>query len=465
MSSSITRLGAISLVAALAISLAACGDNGGTADNDTGNGTDTADSPTPADGGDTGTDNGGDAASDPVEITVTTFGTMGYDEGLYDQYMAENEHVTIVAQNIDTGGNARTDLFTKLAAGSGVSDVVALEEGWLGAVMEVSDQFVDLRDHGIEDRQGDWLDWKYEQGSDAEGRVIGYGTDVGPQGLCYNGPAFADAGFPTDRDEVAELFGGADATWEQYFDVGRDYNEATGAAWFDHSGFVWNSMVNQLDEGYYTADGELNVEDNPELRERFDLLAQANADGLSAAQAAWDWNNGQSFVDKTFATFVCPGWMLGVVQGQIEAGGGGPDTGWDFADVFPGGAANWGGAFLAVPETSQVKEEAAKLASWLTSPEQQVEAFNVAGAFPSTVEAQRMISEEPEPNPFFNDAPTGPILASRAEGVVAQFKGPDDSLIQENVFGPPLQAMDRGTSGDEAWDQAIELLNELVVNN
>ena len=31
--------------------------------------------------------------------------------------------------------------FTKLAAGSGLSDVVALEEGWLGAIMEVSDQF------------------------------------------------------------------------------------------------------------------------------------------------------------------------------------------------------------------------------------------------------------------------------------------------------------------------------------
>ena len=462
MSASIERLGAVSLVAVLAVGLAACSDNGNGTGSDPGDETTTG-----AEGTDAGSDgNQGETAGDPVEITVTTFGTMGYDEGLYDQYMAENEHVTIVAQNIDTGGNARTDLFTKLAAGSGVSDIVALEEGWLGSVMEVSDQFVDLRDYGIEDRKDDWLGWKYEQGTDAEGRVIGFGTDVGPQGLCYNGPAFADAGLPTDRDEVAELFGGADATWEQYFDIGRDYYEATGRAWFDHSGFVWNSMVNQLDEGYYTPDGELNVDDNAELRERFDLLAEANADGLSAAQAAWDWNTGQSFVDKTFATFVCPGWMLGVVQGQVEAGGGGPDTGWDFADVFPGGAANWGGSFLAVPESSEVKEEAAKLASWLTSPEQQVEAFNVAGPFPSTVEAQRILSENPEPNPFFNNAPTGPILASRAEGVVAQFKGPDDSLIQENVFGPPLQAMDRGDlSGDEAWDQAIQLLNDLVVNN
>lgn len=438
MSSLTKRIGAISVAAILAGGLAACnGDNG--------NGS-------------------GEADGDTVEITVTTFGTMGF-EPLYEQYMADNPGVRIVAQNIDTGGNARTDLFTKLAAGSGISDVVALEEGWLGAVMEVSDQFVDLRDYGIEDRQSDWLEWKYEQGTDADGRVIGYGTDIGPQGVCYNGPAFEDAGLPSDRDEVAELLGGDGSTWEQYFDVGRDYHDATGRAWFDHSGFVWNSMVNQLDEGYYTADGELNVENNPELRERFDLLVEAAGDGLSAAESAWDWNNGQSFVDMTFATFVCPGWMLGVLQGNTEAGGGGPDTGWDFADVFPGGPANWGGSFLAVPETSQIKDEATALASWLSSTDQQVAAFNEAGAFPSTLEAQRIISEEPEPNPFFNDAPIGPILASRSDGVVAQFKGPDDSLIQENVFGPPLEAADHGASADEAWAQAIELLNDLVVNN
>ncbi len=69
--------------------------------------------------------------------------------------------------------------------------------------MEVSDQFEDLRDYGIEDRASDWVDWKYAQGTDADGRVIGYGTDIGPEGVCYNGAAFAAAGLPTDRDEVA----------------------------------------------------------------------------------------------------------------------------------------------------------------------------------------------------------------------------------------------------------------------
>ncbi|WP_207455159.1 ABC transporter substrate-binding protein [Desertivibrio insolitus] len=406
---------------------------------------------------------GGGSESGEIELTITTFGTMGFDD-LYKQYEEENPGIKITANNIDTGGNARTDAFTKLAAGSGLSDVVAIEEGWLGSIMEVSDQFVDLRDFGIEDRKGDWVDWKYEQVTDADGRVIGYGTDIGPEGLCYNGAAFEAAGLPRDREAVAELFGGENASWERYFELGKQYNEATGKAWYDHSGFVWNAMVNQLDEGYYTADGELNVEGNAELEERFGWIADGAESGLSAAQTAWDWNGGKSFVDGTFATFVCPGWMLGVVEGQIEAGGGDASTGWDFADVFPGGAANWGGSWLSVPTSSQHQEEAAALASWLSEPEQQVAAFEAAGPFPSTVDAQETLASEGEPEEFFNGAPTGQILAERAKGVKAQFKGPDDSVIQENVFGPALQSLDRGeANGDQAWQKALDLLNELVV--
>lgn len=402
---------------------------------------------------------GGEEGDGDITLTVTTFGTFGYDD-LYTEYEEANPGVTIEATNIDTGGNARTDAFTKLAAGSGLSDVVAIEEGWLGAIMEVSDQFVDLTDYGIADRKSDWVDWKYEQATDADGRVIGYGTDIGPSGICYNGPALEAAGLPSDRESVAELLNG---DWAHYFDVGRQYQQATGKAWFDHSGFVWNSMVNQMPEGYYTSDGELNVEDNADLKANFDLLSGAVGDGLSAAQAAWDWNGGKSFVDGTFATFVCPGWMLGVVEGQVETGGGDASTGWDFADVFPGGAANWGGAFLSVPESSEHKEAAAKLADWLTQPEQQVKQSAAAGNFPSTLGAQETLASEATPNEFFNGAPTGAILAARAEGVVAQFKGPDDSVIQENVFGPALSALDRGEAdGTAAWNQAIELLHELV---
>jgi cellobiose transport system substrate-binding protein len=55
------------------------------------------------------------------------------------------------------------------------------------------------------------------------------------------------------------------------------------------------------------------------------------------------------------------------------------------------------------------------------------------------------------------------MLSARAHGVEAQYKGPDDSVIQEQVFGPSIQALDSGKSdGEKSWDDAITLLGQLV---
>jgi len=61
---------------------------------------------------------GGDAgtSSNPITLTVTTFGTMGFDK-LYSQYEKEHPGIKIKATNIDTGGNALTDWKTKQASG------------------------------------------------------------------------------------------------------------------------------------------------------------------------------------------------------------------------------------------------------------------------------------------------------------------------------------------------------------
>jgi len=408
------------------------------------------------------------SSSGPVTLTVTTFGSMGLD-GLYKSYEAAHPGITIKANNIDTGGNARTDAFTKIAAGSGLADVLAVEEGWLGAIQNVSDQFNNLKDYGADAIKDRWVPWKLAQATDKSGRIIGYGTDIGPMGLCYNSKLFKAAGLPSDRAEVATLLGGTSATWDKYFAVGKDYQKKAGKAWFDQSGFIWNSMVNQLPEGYYTSAGKLNVTQNPELKVRWTQLAAANAAGLSAKQTQWDWNKGKSFTDGKFATFVCPGWMLGVVQGQVKTAGGdaaGATAGWDFADVFPGGAANWGGSFLTVPKQSKHPKEAAALAAWLTDKDQEVAAFKAQGPFPSVVAAQTdpSLAAATGVSAFFNSAPVSTILSKRAEGVKAQVKGPDDSTIQDQVFGPSAIALDQGKSGTQTWNDAMKLLDQLVVN-
>ncbi|WEG09070.1 extracellular solute-binding protein [Microbacterium horticulturae] len=405
-------------------------------------------------------------SNEKITLTVTTFGTMGLDS-LYKKYEDAHPNITIKATNIDTGGNALTDWQTKQAAGAGLPDVQSVEEGWLGQVMLVSNTFTDLRDYGADKIKDRWVPYKVDEATDKDGRIIGYGTDIGPEGLCYNRKLFEAAGLPTDRDAVAELFGGANATWEDYFKIGKQYHEKTGKAWYDQSGFVWNAMVNQLPEGYYKTDGTLNVKDNADLKARWALLSQGAADGLSSNQTQWDWGGGKAFVDGSFATFVCPGWMLGNVKNSTEAAGGDASSGWDFADVFPGGPANWGGTFLTVPTTSKHPKEAAALAEYLTSAPSLVTAFQAAGTFPSVIEAQTDpgVTGQSDLTKFFNDAPIGTILGKRAEGVKAQYKGPDDAVIQEQVFGPSIQLLDSGKAdGTKAWNNAMKLLDDLVIN-
>lgn len=403
---------------------------------------------------------GGTSAPEDVTLTVTTFGTMGLDS-LYQKYMDENEHVTIKATNLEDGGSGRDDLFNKMGAGgAGLSDVVAVEEGWLGAVTEVAEDFFeDLRDYGIEDKKDNWLPWKYAQGTTTSGHVFGAGLDIGPQGMCYRGDLFEAAGLPSERAEVAELFGGADATWERFFEVAGEYVAASGKPFYHNPSFFWNSFVNQQAEGYYKADGvTLNIEGNDALKSQLGLIVDSVKAGHSAGLPGW--GVAEQAKNDEFAVYMCPSWMLGVVSGYYDAGTTG--TGWDFADVLPGGSANWGGAFLGVASNSKNKEEAAKLALWLAEPAQQAASFEAAGPFPSTYEGQTIAAEVT--NPFFNDAPTGQILASRAEGVVAQVKGPDDSVIQDDVFGAVLNQINNGDLADvdAAWNAAIELLNSLV---
>src|SRR5699024_3873300 len=87
---------AVAGIAALSLLFTACSASGGSPDS--------ADAVEPA---------GGDGSdSDPVTLTVTTFGSMGLDD-LYAEYETANPHVTIEATNIDTGGNALTDWQTK----------------------------------------------------------------------------------------------------------------------------------------------------------------------------------------------------------------------------------------------------------------------------------------------------------------------------------------------------------------
>lgn len=416
-------------------------------------------------GGDDNNATGGDDASDEnVTLTVSVFGDGGYEgkgdakrTDLFREYEKANPGVKIKETNLGDGGAGLTAALAAIGAGGvGLSDVMMVEEGWLGQMTPIAkDTFVDLTDFGAADLKDRWVDWKAAQGTAPDGQVWAYGTDIGPQGLCFDQTQVAAAGIANTREEFAAALGGKDATWDKFWEVGEKYTAATGKPWIGVPSFAWNSFVNQQDEGYYKKDGTtLNIEGNETLKGFLSKIVEEHQAGVVGNIGAWTWTN-EDF-HGNFGVHVCPGWMLGSISEAVESGA---DT-WDFADVFPGGATNWGGSFFAVPQVSKHQKAAAKLAEWLTAPEQQIVAFQNAGAFPSQVEAQSDPAVTGFTNETFNNAPVGKILAARAEGVVAQVKGTQDSVIQDTVFGDVFNRMIAGeiTTGDQAWQAALDTL-------
>lgn len=388
-----------------------------------------------------GGDDGDESADGKITLTVATFNEFGY-EDLLTEYMELNPDIKVVQKKLGTWEEHRDNLYTKLAAGSGLSDIEAIEGDGMPAILEEADAFTDLTDPEVDGR---WLDWKQAAGTSADGKLIGYGTDIGPEGICYRADLFKKAGLPTDRAEVAPLF----ADWETYFATGKEFvKKLPDTAWYDSSKGTSQAMINQLEFPFEDADNNVVATTNPEVKEVFDTVTSMQAAGLATNLDQWSNDWVAAFQNDGFATMACPGWMLGIIEGNADG-----VKGWDIADAFPGGGGNWGGSFLTVPAQSEHPDEAKALANWLTAPEQQIKAFEAKNTFPSQVDALSDPKLLGATNAFFNNAPTGEILSNRAQAVTVQpYKGPKYADIIA-AFQAAILRVDEGQeSPDEAWD-------------
>lgn len=434
------HLAAIAGAAVFSLTLAACSSSGDTT------ATDGASGDTSAPAGD-------------ITLTVATFNDFGYTDALLQEYMDSHPGVTVVQNIAATSNDARTNYFAKLGAG-GLADVEAIEVDWLPEVMQYSDLLVDLSDPSVDGR---WLDWKTAAATDADGRLIGYGTDIGPEAICYDGAKFEAAGFSSDPADVAAMLEGG---WDTYYSVGEDYVAATGQPWFDGAGATYQGVVNQIEAAYEDpATGEIIAADNPDVKAAYDSVTAASAD-LSAHLSQWSDDWFAALGSSGFATMLCPGWMLGVIQGTA------PDTTtWQVADVFPGGGGNWGGSYLTVPASGANTDAAKELAAWLTAPEQQLKALANAGTFPSQVDslsdeaalnAAFASGDSPTKAEYFNSDNLGTIFSNRANAItVSPFKGEYYFQINDAMQQALTRVEDGSMSASESWDQFIADVNAI----
>ena len=384
---------------------------------------------------------GGDSSDEPVTLTLATFNDFGYTDELLAEFTAETG-ITVIHNKAATSNDARANYFQKLG-NSGLADVEAVEIDWFTEAMQYSDLLAPVAD----DLKGRWLDWKEAAATDAAGNLIAYGTDIGPQGICYRSDLFAAAGLPTDRAEVAKLF---DGDWDNFFSIGAQYTATTGKPFIDSANSVLQGIVNQYELAYEDTDGSIIATTNPDIEAAYKAVVE-KAIPISAYSGQWSEDWFASMASGEFAAMLCPGWMLGVISGNA------PDiTGWDIADAFPGGGGNWGGSYLTVPANGAHVKEAAELAAWLTSPETQLKAFINAGTFPSQVDALASDELAGATNEYFNNAPTGTILTDRANAItVATFKGPKYFQFHDALQNAVTRVFDGLEDEQTSWNNWV----------
>ncbi|GGO68959.1 ABC transporter substrate-binding protein [Nonomuraea cavernae] len=412
----------------LVLASAACGSGGG---SDTAGSADTAAKP-----------------GEKVKLTIGLFGDFGF-KPLYEEYKKTHPNVEIV-ENVTQFNDHHNNLVKRLATNAGAGDIEAVEVGYISTFTAQPAKFQDLKQYGLDKRQGDYLDWKWQQGlSKQGGQVLGLGTDVGGLAMCYRKDLFEKAGLPTDRTEVAALW----PTWEQYIETGKKFAAAdvAGAKFVDSPGEIFRAMVNQAPAGLYDAQDQIIVDSNPDVKKAWDLSNQLTAEKLTAKLAAFSppWNTG--FAKGSFATIICPAWMTGFIQEQAKDASGK----WDIATV-PGGSGNSGGSHLMIPKQSKHPKEAAELIDFLTSKENQAKVFKEEGTFPSIPSLYDDPSIQNFTKPFFGDAPIGKIYSEAAKALKPQHLGPKEAEVRV-VIGDGLGRVEQGKqTPDQAWAQVLE---------
>ncbi|PBC98792.1 cellobiose-binding protein [Streptomyces sp. Ag82_O1-15] len=428
-------LGALAAVAALTTGLlAGCADDSG------------------GSSGGSSSDTGGGKGK--TTITLGLFGTQGFKEaGLYTEYEKLNPNIKIAENVVERNENYYPALVNHLTTNSGLQDVQAVEVGNIAEVVGTqASKLVDLsKVSGVS--KTNWLDWKWQQATTQDGQTIGLGTDIGPMAICYRKDLFQQAGLPTDRDKVGQLWAG---DWNKLVAAGETYKKKapSGTTFMDSPGGLLNAVISSEQEKFYDSSGKVIYKTNPAIKSAFDLTAKAASEGLVGAQTqfqpAWD----TTIANSKFAAVACPPWMLGYLKGKSKPDAAGK---WDVAAAPKSG--NWGGTFLTVPKSGKHVTEAEKLVTWLTAPAQQAKLFNVQGSFPSAPGAYGLPQVTGAKNTMTGDTPIGTVFAAAAKAIPTQVIGPKDQIIQQGLTDNGVILVTKGKSAAEAWKTATKTID------
>ena len=396
---------------------------------------------------------GGQTSDDPnAEVAFWSYTGINAKDNVAE-YLKKMPDAKVKLTEVGSTTETATALTAALAGGK-VPDLIMIQNDDLPKFVESSSNFLDLRTLGGDDVADDYLDWAAGAATAEDGSVIGIPTDVGGLGFAYRADLFEEAGLPTEPDEVAAMW----KDWPSFIAMGEKYTAATGKPFVDNiETSVFFSTVNQVSEKYYSPEGELVYDKNPQVKDAFQVALDAHDAGISAGIAAWSsgWAPGRA--NGAFAVTVAPSWILSGIKTDA------PDTAgdWRIASV-PGVGGNWGGSVIAIPARAQNPEAAWQYIKTMLSAEGQEEHFSQSGTFPaatSAVDSQAVLDYT---DPFFGDSKIGEVMANSVKEFPSFYNGPDTTPINGALLNTLVEVESGNVTSSSAWKTALDTAKQAI---
>lgn len=386
-----------------------------------------------------------------VTLRLAVYGDSGYQQaGLLRGYERLHPGTRVVVDDAASQASYSSDLLRALATGGSLGDLVAIPFTTMRQVaVRYADRLVPLDTLGsaadavtnFQDTEAPWM-W---QASTLSGHVYGIGAEAGPLALCYRPALLKEAGLPATATQLTRSW----STWQGYLASGRLFASRIrrGPAFMDSVASLYNAMVSQARTQYYTPRGRLSIATSPAVRQAWTSAVGAAAHHLSARLVPLTraWNT--AVVRWSFATAVCPAWMLSLIAHMTGPKGAGA---WAVIPV-PGGGGDSGGFYLAVPRASAHQQDAYQLALYLTG-QQAGPVLAQAGLFPARTPA--ITAAVDVTSPYFSGARVGLIYGQAAGRVPDAPVGPATQAIGADVDAA-LAAVQSGTPASRAWARAL----------
>jgi cellobiose transport system substrate-binding protein len=338
-------------------------------------------------------------------------------------------------------------LLTALAAGT-PPDVAGIEIGNIAKFIANPNNFTNLYDLGARSIQKEYLPWEWNMAATPDRKeALGIPTAAAGLAIAFRSDYFKKAGLPTQRDAVAKLW----PTWNAFVQTGIKYKKATGQAFIDSAGNVYDAVLGQGTTQYYDAQGKTIYATNPRVRTAWNVAMAVIKNGLSKRLAPFtnEWTTG---IGKgEFGVMVAPSWMQTVIKPAAPK-----DAGkWDIT-ALPGVYGNLGGSWLTIPAKSKHQKEAYQLITWLNSPATQLDAFKTQGALPATNSIYKSPVIQNVKAPYFSNAPIGKIYTRSVVGLKAPPLGKDQNAI-ETEFQNGIARVEQGKqTAAQAWVSTLK---------